>query len=274
VTSSPSTADVTGPARAPAISVVKSANPTVFTGPGQTIVYSYVVTNTGNVTLSSVSLDDSKLGPITNCTPALGPLAPGASTTCTATHTTTQADVMTGSITNKATVTGTAPGNISVTDSATATVEEPAISMVKSANPSMFTAAGQTITYAFKVSNIGATPLEHIAINDALPGLSPIVCQATSLAIASSTTCTATYITNAADVARGTLSNTATTTATDPNGVSASPSSSTSVIPLVVQPPPTPTPSTSPPTLVSPTLPSAPPAAVSPITPIPIQVTG
>jgi uncharacterized repeat protein (TIGR01451 family) len=267
----------------PGIVVHKSASPTSFSAPGQTITYSYVVSNTGNVTLNPVSLSDSKV-PAANIscgTPPVpghqpGPLAPGQSETCSGTYTTTAADLAAGSVTNLATVNGTTPSGGHETDTDTVKVPATAISMVKSANPSMFTGAGQTITYTFKVSNIGATRLANIAIADPLPGLSPIVCQTTSLAVGAATTCTATYATTTADVNRGTLANSATATATDPSGISAAASSSTSVIPLVVQPPPT-SPTPTPPTTSSTpgsTAPSAPPASVSPITPIPIQVTG
>src|SRR3989442_12643177 len=59
---------------------------------------------------------DSKLGTINPC--GSGPLAPGATTTCTATHTITQADLDAGSITNSATVSG----NDVTSPSASATV--------------------------------------------------------------------------------------------------------------------------------------------------------
>ena len=37
----------------PSLTLVKSADPTTVTGRGQTVTYSFVVTNTGNVTLSA-----------------------------------------------------------------------------------------------------------------------------------------------------------------------------------------------------------------------------
>ena len=73
---------------------------------GDTIDYSFVVTNTGNVTLDPVAIDDPKVGVVT-C-PASS-LAPGGSTTCTATYTLTQADVDAGHVANTATAGGTPP---------------------------------------------------------------------------------------------------------------------------------------------------------------------
>ena len=65
-----------------------------------------MVTNTGNVTLTGVTVDDPKVGTVT-C-PATT-LAPAESTTCTATYTLTQADVDAGEVVNNATASGTPP---------------------------------------------------------------------------------------------------------------------------------------------------------------------
>lgn len=74
---------------------------------GETINYTFTVTNTGNVPLSGIVVNDSKLGPVT-CEATS--LAPGERTTCTASYTVNQADIDTGSVRNVATATGTAPG--------------------------------------------------------------------------------------------------------------------------------------------------------------------
>jgi uncharacterized repeat protein (TIGR01451 family) len=248
-----------------AISVTKSANPDGFTQVGQTVTYTYTVKNTGGAPLTTVGVTDPAPG-LSAITCPTTTLAPGASVTCTATHTVTQDDVNNGSITNTGTATGTDPDGDAVSGTSTITIKAlPAIALVKSASPSMFTAAGQTITYTFKVSNTGAVPLNNVAITDVLPGLSSIMCPGTTLSIGASMTCTASYTTTAADVARGTLANTATATASSPNG-DPSPSTSTSLIPAVVQPP-APTPG-------SPAAPAVPAASVSPITPKQVQVTG
>jgi uncharacterized repeat protein (TIGR01451 family) len=297
VTSPDSTATV--PAIA-AITVGKSANPTTFSGVGQTITYTYEIQNTGNVDLSLVTLSDNKLGAIaaTCSTSSSGPfdqtlislttpLAPNATVFCQATHVTDQADVDAGSIVNTAIAMGTSPSGTpedsppsSVTVPGTGTL---AMSLVKSANPPTFTEAGQTITYSFKVSNVGTRTLNNIKITDMLPGLSPIACGTPPvagqppgpLAPGATETCTATYTTTSADINRGTLANTATATATAPNGDPASPSTSSSVIPAVVQPPPGPsTPGPSTPGPSTPRSPAAPAASVSPITPTQVQVTG
>src|ERR1700722_7889650 len=63
--------------------------------PTTTINSSYVVTNSGTTTLSNVGVTDSLIGNVT-CPDST--LAPGASETCTATYTVTQADVDAGSV--------------------------------------------------------------------------------------------------------------------------------------------------------------------------------
>src|SRR5262249_26380114 len=122
VDSPPSTVDVPADVT-PGISVLKTAAPTSFDAPGRTITYTYVVTNTGNVTLNPVTLSDSKLGAITSCTPLLTSLAPSATITCTATHVTTQADVDAGGITNIATATGQPPVGLVAEDTSTVNVD-------------------------------------------------------------------------------------------------------------------------------------------------------
>jgi uncharacterized repeat protein (TIGR01451 family) len=62
----------------PAIKIVKTANPTSI-APGETVTYTYKVTNIGDVTLYNVSVDDDKLGHVCD----IPQLDVGASQTCT-----------------------------------------------------------------------------------------------------------------------------------------------------------------------------------------------
>lgn len=94
---------------APAISIEKSTNGEDAddpTGPtlvvGSTATFTYEVTNTGNVALDNVSVTDDQIGPVT-C--PVSELAPGESTTCTATAT-----VIEGQYRNVGSVTGTPTG--------------------------------------------------------------------------------------------------------------------------------------------------------------------
>jgi uncharacterized repeat protein (TIGR01451 family) len=209
-------------AATPGISVVKSASPTSFNKAGTTITYSFKVTNTGNVDLSSVKVNDTDLPGLSAITCPSATLAAKASETCTATYSTTQTDVDNGSVTNSATAQGNPPGSTTpvVSDNSTATVpaaQAAGISVVKSASPATFKRAGTVITYSFLVTNTGNVTLSGVKVNDAdLPGLSAIKCPAGTLAPGAHETCTATYVTTQANVNAGSVTNTATDQGTPP----------------------------------------------------------
>jgi len=100
------------------LSIVKSAttNPSPLTGAGQTITYSFLVTNTSAAApVTGIKVTDAMTGLSAVSCPQTT-LAAGSSETCTATYTTTGADVSAGSVTNpSATVTGTGPSGNTVT---------------------------------------------------------------------------------------------------------------------------------------------------------------
>jgi hypothetical protein len=66
----------------PAIAIVKTADP-LSISPGETVTYTYEVTNTGDVTLFDVSVDDNKLGNVCH----IDELAVDETRTCTKTFT-------------------------------------------------------------------------------------------------------------------------------------------------------------------------------------------
>ena len=124
VVSSPSSTS-TPVAQSATISIVKSAavtdvNADGKTDLGDTIAWSYLVTNTGTVTLTSVGVTDPTAGAVTCPSPTL---APGANETCTANavHTISQADVNAGVVNNTATAHGTPPSRTVKTSPITAT---------------------------------------------------------------------------------------------------------------------------------------------------------
>ena len=47
----------------PALSIVKTADPTTVTAAGDTVDYSFVVTNTGNVTVTGITVTDTFTAP-------------------------------------------------------------------------------------------------------------------------------------------------------------------------------------------------------------------
>jgi uncharacterized repeat protein (TIGR01451 family) len=235
----------------PKLSVVKTANPTTVSAAGQTVTYTFVVTNNGNVTESGVGVADAlsspsvpaNLGPIGCGTSGANgsiTLAPGASVTCSATYTVSQADMDGGTITDTATATGknpqggptTSPPSTTVTVTAT---QSPSISVLKTASPTKVSMVGATVTYNFAVTNTGNVTLHNITINDvqAAPSLnsnlSPVSCPTAPLAPKASENCTATYTVTQSDLNHGSINDTATASGTTQlnKTVTSAPSSAT-----------------------------------------------
>jgi hypothetical protein len=92
----------------PELTLDKTANVTTYDEVGDVISYSYLVRNTGNVSLAGpVSIDDNKATVTCPNVNTVGNndanLDPGESITCTASYTIIQADLTAGSVTNTAT---------------------------------------------------------------------------------------------------------------------------------------------------------------------------
>ena len=125
------------------------------------------MTNTGNVTLTAGRRHRPHARPVRRSAAPSTTLAPGAFETCTATYTTTQADVDAGGITNTGTATGTPPtGPEGDRHRRTLTVpagQTPAITLVKSADITSFSAAGHPVTYSYLVTNTGNVTLDPSA---------------------------------------------------------------------------------------------------------------
>ena len=222
VTSLPSAVD-TPTAQNPAMTVVKSVTSTGPYTTGSVIAYQFVVTNSGDVNLTGIVVNDAHLD-----APAVCPvttLAPGASTTCTGSHTVTAAEVAAGYVHNSATVTGqppTPPGGpvppqvTSIPSTVdTATAQYPEMRILKSVTSSGPYAAGSLIAYRFDVTNTGSVTLDGITVNDARLD-APATCPLSSLAPGLSMTCTGSYTVTAVDVAAGYVQNTATVTGQPP----------------------------------------------------------
>jgi len=96
---------------APRVDVAKVANVTTARV-GDVIIYTYTVTNTGNVRLTGVGVSDNRLGAIGLGTTTL---SPSQSTTGTAQYIVAESDPP-GPLENVATATGTPPSGAAVTD--------------------------------------------------------------------------------------------------------------------------------------------------------------
>ncbi|MDH6680880.1 putative repeat protein (TIGR01451 family) [Rhodococcus sp. LBL1] len=100
------------------LTLVKSASPPVGVKSGDTVTYSFAVTNTGQTPISQVAVNEvlftgSGSAPQPTC--PSGPLEIGRSVTCTATYDVTAADQAACFISNTATATGNDPQGNPVT---------------------------------------------------------------------------------------------------------------------------------------------------------------
>jgi uncharacterized repeat protein (TIGR01451 family) len=201
------------------LTLTTSANPTTYSQVGQTITYTYVIKNSGNVTLgpAQFTVSDSHISttPI-NCGAADTSLAPNETVSCTANYAITEADMTAGSVTNIATASGGGAGS---SQSASAiitrsTVTTPTLTLVSAASPLLFNQAGQVITYTYVIKNSGATTIgpAQFTISDSLVNPNPINCGAadTILVPEGMVTCTATYAITEVDMTAGSVTNNAT----------------------------------------------------------------
>jgi uncharacterized repeat protein (TIGR01451 family) len=200
---------------------VMTKTPSVSTANyGEIITYSFTVTNTGNTTLSNLTLTDSKLGAITlNKTT----LPPKETAFGSATHTVVVADFP-GPLTNTATASSTDSQSNPVTCSDDASVDltpyTPEITINKTASLTgtcpgsdpLTVQVGDTVTYCFNVTNTGDVMLYGITVIDNIYG--PVTLGTTTLAPGASIEGTLTHVVEESDAPS--VTDTATAMGTDP----------------------------------------------------------
>ena len=218
------------PEQAPSLTVEKDGalddtNGNGVADVGETIVYSFDVTNTGNTTLLGVNVVDDR---VTGILPASVDIVPGDSETFTAApYVVTQADVDAGEVLNSAFARGQVPNGPEVfspedEDIVEVVEADPSLEVAKTAelddaNGNGTADAGETITYSFGVQNTGNVTLYDVAVeDDMLAGLLPgpidyLPPAAINIFVAEP------YVVTAADVAASEIVNVATATATDPD---------------------------------------------------------
>ena len=87
---------------------------------------------------------------------------------------------------------------------------QPLFTMTKTASPTTFSAAEQTITYTYVISNTTANDFTQVSVTD---DKTTVTCPAATVSAGEFLTCTATYVTSGGDVSRGSITNTAQFTA-------------------------------------------------------------
>lgn len=153
----------------PAVSVTKTCDP--FGLVGQLAHYTITVTNTGDVALEKVSLDDSLMGALSGC----DSLAVGASCTLNLTRTilATDPDPLPNTVTARYLIAAGIGVSGEVSDAAGCATEilRPSIRIEKSCDP--FGLVGAPVNYQITVTNTGDAPLVKVALSDTLLGALP-----------------------------------------------------------------------------------------------------
>ena len=157
---------------------------------GSTVLWTYVVTNTGDVPLTGVAVTDSK-GVTVSCPKAT--LAAGESMTCTGSGT-----AQIGQYQNTGTVTGQPPCGNPVSDDDPSHyygIDDPGISIVKKTNgqdantaPGPEIEVGDPVLWEYVVTNTGKITLTGVAVTDD-KGVA-VTCPKTTLKAGESMTCT------------------------------------------------------------------------------------
>ncbi len=202
---------------------------------GDEITYTFVVRNTGNVTLTNVEIRDPLIQGEEDPTDALitiATLEPGEANevTRTATYAMTLTDLNAGEVENTAEVVGTDPFGRMPTDeddTTTTLTQAPALDLVKTAvisgdqDP---TQVGDVITYTFTVTNTGNVSAFDVLLSDPLEGLvfsdtnpaNPI--DRLDPGAENALTFTATYVVDQDDINAGRVRNQANVEGEDPEG--------------------------------------------------------
>ena len=184
---------------------------------GETVTWTYTVTNTGNLTLSDIMVTDDNgttsdpSDDVTVCT--IASLNPDTSDTCSASGTASA-----GQYANLGTAASTPTGDlpdVSDTDISHYFGAQPSINIEKLTNgqdadtaPGPSILVGDSVTWEFIISNNGNVPLSDIEVVDDQLGS---ICTKESLDVGTSTTCEAT-----GTAVLGQYKNVATVTATPP----------------------------------------------------------
>ena len=177
---------------------------------GDTLAYTATATNSGNVPLEDVNVQD--LLADTNGNDCAS-LAVGGTCVLTGAHTVTQANVDAGKVTNTATATATGAATKTVTRE-TGVNQVQGLTLEKTTTDSGFSEVGDELDYSYKATNSGTVTLTGaLEIDDDRMASADITCPDVpdaGLAPNGSLTCTGSYTVTQADIDEGEVENTAT----------------------------------------------------------------
>ncbi|MGW4384147.1 DUF7507 domain-containing protein, partial [Kitasatospora sp. NPDC004531] len=202
---------------AAALALAKAADSAGPFHAGDTVSYTYTVTNTGTAPVHGITVSDDR---VTSVTCGATTLDPGQSTRCHGSYPVTAADAQAGRVTNTARANGTDPAGRPVQsppgEATVPVVGAAALSIEKAADGAGPFHAGDTVSYVYTVTNTGSTVLTDVTVRD--DRVASVSCGATTLEPGASTTCRGSYVVTAEDAQAGHVTNTATASARDPQG--------------------------------------------------------
>jgi uncharacterized repeat protein (TIGR01451 family) len=167
----------------PAIEIQKATNgedaddpPGPYIPVGEPVTWTYAITNTGNITLTAVTVEDNQPGVIPDC--PFDTLGPGEQRECTASGVAVE-----GQYTNVGTVTGVPSGgsNPVIADDASHYYGmTPGITIQKLTNgedaddpPGPYIPVGELVTWTYAITNTGNITLTVVTVEDNQPGVIP-----------------------------------------------------------------------------------------------------
>lgn len=216
------------PLQATAVGMAVQANTSVtYNTVGQIVQYRYNIMNTGTTPLlgnvavtSTVTATGATVTITCPAVNTIGNLDVNLDPTtevllCTGTYQITQADLDKGSVTTSSTA------NVNGTLSTPVTTDVPTVpnkllTLTKTANPTTYNQAGQTITYTYVITNSGSIPIGPAPFTVSDTGINagaPINCpdaNPTTLAPTATVTCTATFVIGQTDLTVPTIATNAT----------------------------------------------------------------
>ena len=234
----------------PAIGLVKTGvfvdtNSDLCANVSEIINYEFTITNQGNVSLSSILLNDPL---VTNAVYSSGDdgdsiLQIGETWICNGSYAITQQDIDAGEVVNSASVIGTSPTAVVVSDISGDTItnntptvtdlcQAASLALVKDGtydDGDCTSEVGDVIAYSFSVTNTGNVTLTNVIVADPLVTMlgGPIASLAPGAI--DTTSYTASYTITQQDIDAGVFSNQATATGTAPSGTSVTDVSGTSI---------------------------------------------
>jgi len=182
-------------------------SPTTYSYAGDTIIYTYKITNIGSLNVDGpFEVTDNVFHTDANCSGAAGSLAPDESTTCTYTYTITQADIDRGYLTNTARALGTISPVTSNQAEATVTLApDPQLALLQIIpDPTAAFNVGERIDFFYTIENIGNVPLDSFSAVDSGMALN-FTCPGGTLQPGDTDTCSGYYLLSAADINNGSL---------------------------------------------------------------------